>query len=230
MFAHHLESAVIGADSLTLDDISRACSKGLVDGTINEDDAGAIYEAVQARRLAIRQSHGPKPPTPALPKRRAPRSPDRVASLERRRRQASSGALPPQIAAKFTLGEQAVLAVVARQCQRHGPCMLPIDAIAALAGVCRTTAQNALREARHLGLLLVEERRRRRQKNLTNVVTVVSTEWQAWLRLGPHRVQNVERHGYQSPNSARFRPSPAPKGLFERSQGARPSSSYADTA
>jgi hypothetical protein len=32
MFAHHLESAVIGADSLTLDDISRACWKGFEEG------------------------------------------------------------------------------------------------------------------------------------------------------------------------------------------------------
>src|SRR5215471_796606 len=79
MFAHHLESAVIGADSLTLDDISRACWKGFEEGVISEADATAISEAVQARRLVLRQSLGPKPPTPALPKRREPRSPDRVA-------------------------------------------------------------------------------------------------------------------------------------------------------
>jgi hypothetical protein len=85
LFAHHLESAVIGADSLTLDDISRACWKGFEEGVISEADAAAISEAVQARRLALRQSHGPKPPTPALPKRREPRSRDRQASIERRR-------------------------------------------------------------------------------------------------------------------------------------------------
>jgi hypothetical protein len=119
---------------------------------------------------------------------------------------------------------------VARQCQRHGPCTLPIDAIAALAGVCRTTAQNALREARRLGLLLIEERRRRRQKNLTNIVTVVSPEWQAWLRLGRHRVQNVERHGYQIHKPDRSRPFPALNGLFDMSKGARSSPTYAAPA
>jgi hypothetical protein len=123
LFAHHLESAVIGADSLTLDDISRACSRGLAEGAINEVDAGAIYETVQARRLDLRKNqHGPKPPTPALPKRREPGSPDRQASLERRRRQASSGALSPQIAASFTPGEQSALDVIARQCEQHGRC------------------------------------------------------------------------------------------------------------
>src|SRR5271155_2087282 len=86
-----------------------------------------------------------------------PRSPDRQASLERGRRQAMSGVVPAKIAASFTMGELAVLTVVARQCQRAGVCILPVDAIAALAGVCRRTAQNAMRQARLLGLILVKE-------------------------------------------------------------------------
>src|SRR5208337_5208440 len=84
-------------------------------------------------------------------RRPTPRSPDRQASLERRRRQAMSGAVPATIAANFTQGENAALAVIARQCQRAGVCILPIDAIAALAGVSRTTVQNAQRQARVLG-------------------------------------------------------------------------------
>jgi hypothetical protein len=52
MFTHHLESATIGADSLTLDEISRACWKGFEEGIISEADAAAISEAVQARRIA----------------------------------------------------------------------------------------------------------------------------------------------------------------------------------
>jgi hypothetical protein len=63
------------------------------------------------------------------------------------------------------------------------PCSLPIDAIAALAGVSRTTAQNTLRQARHLGLLEVKERRRRGLPSLTNVIKVLSKEWSAWLKL-----------------------------------------------
>ena len=53
-----------------------------------------------------------------------------------------------KIAASFTTGELAVLTVVGRQCQKGGACSLHIDAIAALAGVCRTIVKNALRAAR----------------------------------------------------------------------------------
>jgi hypothetical protein len=229
LFAHHLESAVIGADSLTLDDISRACSRGLAEGAISEVDAGAIYEAVQARRLAIRQSPGPKPPTPTLPKRREPRSANRQASLERRRRQASSGSMPPALAANFTLAEQAALAVIARQCQRHGRCDLHMDAIAGLAGCCRTTVQNALREARHRGLIAVEERRLRWNRNDTNLVMIISPEWQTWLRLGG-RVQKAEHHGYQNLNSGRSSAAAALQRARRYEQGARLSLSYADSA
>jgi hypothetical protein len=65
MFAHHLESAVIGADSIRLDDIARACWRGLEQGAITETDAGASSEAIDARRAA----------KPVLSQRRAPRSP-----------------------------------------------------------------------------------------------------------------------------------------------------------
>jgi hypothetical protein len=92
--------------------------------------------------------------------------------------------MPPQIAANFTTGEAAVLTVVAREVQRSGRCEFYLDKIAALAGVCRSTAQNALHEARRLGLLTVTERRRRGAKSLTNVVEVISPEWRAWLRIG----------------------------------------------
>ena len=103
---------------------------------------------------------------------------------ERRRRQAMSGAVPAKIAASFTLGELAVLSVIAREVQRRGgACGLPIDALAALAGVSRTTVQNSLRQARHLGLLEVKERRRRGLPSLTNVIKVISKEWSAWLKL-----------------------------------------------
>jgi hypothetical protein len=42
--------------------------------------------------------------------------------------------------------------------------------------------KNALREARRLNLVTVQERRRRGQKSLTNLVRIVSPEWMAWIR------------------------------------------------
>ena len=68
----------------------------------------------------------------------------------------------------------AVLRIVGDEAHAHGVCALHIDAIAARAGVCRTTVQNALREARRLGLVTVQERRWRGQPSATNLVRVVS--------------------------------------------------------
>ena len=45
--------------------------------------------------------------------------------------------------------------------------------------------KNAIREARALGLITMEERRRRGQPSLTNIVRIISSEWLAWLRIGP---------------------------------------------
>ena len=104
-------------------------------------------------------------------------------SLARRRRWAASGRLPPQIAAKFTPAEAAVLAVVAAEAAKRGDCRLTVGHIAALAGVGESTVRNAVREARHLGLLTVEERRLTAFRNDTNIIRIISPEWRARLRL-----------------------------------------------
>ena len=103
--------------------------------------------------------------------------------MERRRRWAASGALPPQLASRFTLAEQAVLAVIAAEHVKQGRCTLVIDHIAALAGVSRATVKRALREAQALGLVRIEERRLSAWRNAPNVVTITSPEWSAWLRM-----------------------------------------------
>jgi hypothetical protein len=109
-----------------------------------------------------------------------PRSP---ASMERRRSWAAAGRLPPALAARFTLAEQAVLAVVAAEVAKHGACTLTIGHIAALAGVSESTVRNAMREAHGLGLVRIEERRLTAWRNAPNRVTITSPEWLAWLRL-----------------------------------------------
>jgi len=104
--------------------------------------------------------------------------------MERRRRWAASGCLPPQIAAKFTLAEQSVLAVVAAENRKRGDCRLTNRELADVAGVSITTVKNALRAARAINLLSVEERRLTAFRNAPNVVRITSPEWRAWLRLG----------------------------------------------
>ena len=87
------------------------------------------------------------------------------------------------MASRFTLAEQAVLAVVAAEHVKHGACTLPIGTVAALAGVSETTVRNAIREARGLGFLQVEERRVSAWRNLPNRLTITSREWLSWLRM-----------------------------------------------
>jgi hypothetical protein len=117
-----------------------------------------------------------------------PRTPQ---SLARRRRMAAAGYLPPALAAAFTSGEQAVLAVIALEVGKRGSCTLALGHIAALAGGCLTVAKRAIRQARTLGLVDVEERRLSRSRNDTNKVTIASREWAAWLRLRLPRASHV---------------------------------------
>ena len=120
-----------------------------------------------------------------------------------RRRQATSGILPAQLACRFTLGQVAVLAVIGRQTRATGSCALPIDAIAAMAGVSRTLVKGALREAVRLGLVRVDERPRPGRRHDTNVVTVTSAEWRTWLERGGtgDRGQKSDHHGIRRNNS-----------------------------
>jgi hypothetical protein len=53
--------------------------------------------------------------------------------------------MPPTLACRFTTGELAVLRIVADAVRDNGQCVKTIPELAARAGVCRTTAQNAIR-------------------------------------------------------------------------------------
>jgi len=159
-----------------------------------DEAARTRREAFQARRQAARPGPVRRPGNaPWGRARRRQRSPDRQASIERRRRLVASGPLPPPLAARFTWGEIAVMRIVGDECRVHGCCTLHIDAIAARAGVHRTTVQNALREAQGRGEMLgspvisLQERRRRGQRSLTNIIRIVSREWLNWLHKGPSR-------------------------------------------
>ncbi|HEY8033947.1 MAG TPA: hypothetical protein VIF02_16635 [Methylocella sp.] len=182
----------------SLDNVSRLLWAAHAAGQIPDTAAQAAAEALQTRKaaLAARSYPSPQKRIHAAPKAIRPRSTDRGKSIARRRAVAMSGAMPSKIAASFTLGETAALSVIAREVQRQGRCGLPIDAIAAMAGICRRTAQNAVRRAERLGLVLVEARPRPGQKSLTNLIEVISPEWISWLRLGEDRMQKVASHGY----------------------------------
>ena len=92
--------------------------------------------------------------------------------------------LPPPLASRFTLAEQAVLAVIAAEHVKHGRCTLTIDHIAALAGVSRARPSSAPCGRRSgTGWCAIEERRLSAWRNAPNVVTITSPEWTTWLRM-----------------------------------------------
>lgn len=115
----------------------------------------------------------------------------RTKQRHRRRMLGGSSALPDTMRHYYTEGERAVLCIVAGEVRKRGVCDLPIDQIAALAGVGRTTVQNAMHEARRLGHIKIIERPQRGRKSLTNLIKIVSAAWCTWLRRGApahHRI------------------------------------------
>ena len=174
----------------SVDELTRAMWGSVAAGEIGEADAETLSDALGRRRTAIRA----KVALREAVDRKAAQGPslwqhahsrDRVRSVARRRQLAATGPLPPALASHFTLSELAVLRIVGDACRREGACDATLGEIAARAGVGRTTAQGALRLAARLGLVRIVERRRPFQRSLSNVVTITSAEWSAWLRHGP---------------------------------------------
>src|SRR5215217_6440538 len=114
MFAEQLRRAVEASPRAELHTVSALLWKAYAAGHVTEAEASALSEAIEGRRAlpAPRKAVG----------RRSGSRPRSEVSLERRRRWAASGALPPALAARFTLAEQAVLNVVAAEHVRHGRC------------------------------------------------------------------------------------------------------------
>src|SRR4051795_3620174 len=185
MFAEQLRRAVEASPRAELPTVSGLLWRAYAAGQVTEEQASELSDRLEARRAL---------PAPQGPIQRRFGSRPRVrVSMERRRRWAASGLLPPALAARFTLAETAVLAVVAAQALRHGRCTLVLEHIAALTGVCRKTVKNALREAQRHGLLGIEERRLSAWRNAPNVVTITSREWSSWLKMR-RRGEGVNRY------------------------------------
>ncbi len=169
-----------------LPELSAMVWKGFAVGAVSEDDAQQLAEAIEARKSI--------PVAPIQPRRLGsrPRSPE---SVERRRRWTSSGWLPPQLAARFTMAENAVLSVLAAEISRRDQSMLTIGAIAGLAGVSKTTVRNAIKQAQNLGLLTSEEWRLTAFRNAPNTVKIVSKEWSTWIRMRGKRSTSPRDQG-----------------------------------
>jgi hypothetical protein len=188
-----------------VDDIASSLWRAYAAGGIADADAERVGAAIEEARkrirpvdtVAVRAPSVPRLRSSFPPRRRRCTSPDRLASRDRRRRLAYSGPLPHALATRFTTGQLAVLRIVADEIRLRGLCVLPLNAIAARAGVCVTLARAAIRLAAGDGLLVITERRRRGCPSLPNVLRVISSEWRMWIAKWGRpadRVQFVKPH------------------------------------
>ncbi|KOX59620.1 hypothetical protein ADL19_04910 [Streptomyces purpurogeneiscleroticus] len=192
MLVEEMRAAVAAAPRERLCDLSKALWQAFAAGAVSEADAEQLSGLIEAGKAVGNCSNsGSSRPAEktskfaTLPPRRPQRPPVRSAAIERRRRLAASGPMPPALASRFTTAELAVLKIISDDVRASGACMAPIDAIAARAGVSRTSAQNAIRQACRLGMLERQERRRAGDRSLPSILRVVDREWSAWLRRGP---------------------------------------------
>ena len=199
MFVGELRRAIMATPHHRLAEISAAVWKGFAAGAISEAEAQGLAELIEARKLI--------PHLDETARRRVGSRPRSSASLERRRAWTGSGWMPPAMAARFTPGEAAAIGVILQEIAARGQCLLPIGAIAGRAGVCATVVKRALRQGRTLGLFHVEPRRVARDRNLPNVVTVISRELALWIRTrarvekgGGTIVPTTTNHIYSNPS------------------------------
>ncbi len=189
-FSEQLSAAIAAVKTFQqVENLSREIIAAWGARLLDDDATEAAQQALAARKRSLMDDPRPavRKAFKAPPRHRVPRSPDRAKSLARRRACATSGAVPSRIACRFTTAETAVLAVIAGEVGQRGACILPIDAVAALAGTSRSVVKRALREAKALGLITVTERPRPGMKHLPNVVKIISPDWRAWIDRGPKR-------------------------------------------
>jgi DNA-binding MarR family transcriptional regulator len=199
------ESVEVAFGSTELDHLARSIWQTHSDGGLSDSEAQELAERVASRRMPLRGARKLKDGhslISAIPQARFKNRGYRLSeSLQRRKRLAFSGPLPPAIAAHFTIAELAALRIIGDDVRARGRCDACNDEIAARAGISRSSAKNAVREAVRLGMLSREERRYRGRRSDPNVLTIISREWLAWLHKAG-RGQNRDHQGYKIKNKA----------------------------
>jgi hypothetical protein len=200
MFINALAGAIDAAHPKQFDYLSRQLWQAHAAGHIPDQDAQSLAERLHGRRSdsavaqgavfrlssSVTPANGQNAPRAFL-RRPESKSPDRRGSIERRRRLAASGPMPPALACQYTVGQLAVLRIVGDEIHAKGTCDRSLAEIAARAGVCRKLAQLTMRMAARDGLVTIERRPRPGRKNLSNIVRIISQVWLTWLRHRNHR-------------------------------------------
>ena len=187
MFIDQLREAVEAAHTLSdISGLERTIWRAAWPNYVNDADAQELAQVLhnKKRKFTSSVNSAARPIGFAKPKARIT-GPKKAAAIARRRRLASCWPLPPHLTSHFTTCELAALRVIADDMKRHGVCTMFNDKIAAIAGTCRTIVKSALRKARALRLLTVDERRRAGQRSLTNVVRFLCTAWKQWILRKP---------------------------------------------
>jgi hypothetical protein len=187
--------------------------QGVAEGQLDEAAAAELADAANTkrtvlleareRRLPPARSYFPKRPLSGQSRSQAAtgaRCPSRWA---RKRRLGDMAALPPHARDCFTEGERAVLYIVAADCRQRGSCTSTIKEIGDRAGVGTTTVRNALRRARHMGLVGILERPQWRAKHLPNVISIICPHWLSWLqKFRPNLGVKFLPTGFKKPKSS----------------------------
>src|SRR3954454_20528781 len=107
MSAEQLRRTVEASPRAELPTVSALLWKAYAAGQVTEAEASALSQAIELKRAL--------PPAQKPVQRHFGSRPRSPASMERRRRWAASGCLPPSLASRFTLAEQSALAVIAAE-------------------------------------------------------------------------------------------------------------------
>ncbi len=139
MFQNQLTTAIAVARTLAqLNQLSLAIWQAHGSGGIGDDDAQNAAELLEARRRIMRGEVKPVGIPPGrnsiFPPRKPQRAPTKPIALARRRQLAAAGPMPPALAAGFTMGEMAVLKIVADEVGVTGSCARTLAEIAARTG------------------------------------------------------------------------------------------------
>jgi hypothetical protein len=128
-----------------------------------------------------------------------PRAFDRVQNSERsprrchRQRLALAGPLPPELGQHFTVGQCAVLKIIADEVWRRGTCSLSKKEIGDRAKACETLVHQTVRKAVAKGLLKIKLRPMLGRKSLPNLITIIDAEWRRWIYNPRYRAIREDR-------------------------------------
>lgn len=177
-------AAITAAPVTSLVELSSHIAKLYAGGHLNDEQAQEAWEAI-AKRRSIKKERPERKKSIFPPKRPVvrPVQTERLKRRLRRRGWSYQGWMLPAHAQQFSTGEVAVLSVVAKLTGGHGGDLRrTVAELAARAGVSVTTCKNAIRQAKKMGLITVQEQRRNFEPNGPNIITIVDKSWLAWLR------------------------------------------------